>query len=217
MADEPFESVRLLEAEIGVEIGFFEALLREPDDWSFVIKLHAVFEAAVAFWLSEELGRRELWNVFSYTELSRDKTGKVEIATALGLLTKKERRYLRSLSELRNKLVHDVKNTRFTFERYLADMTTDQRSAFYERFELDLESDSVEIDGNQVPRKEIFLSRPRLGIWIGAIVLLEYFFRHKELTKAQRELEAEKAKFAEWFRKPFHTRGKLPGTTGGQF
>lgn len=210
MTDTAKESIRSLEVEVGVELGFFESLLDEPSDWSFVIKLHAIFEAAVAFCLAEELGRRELVDVFTYTELSRDKTGKVAIADALGLFTKRERRFLRSLSELRNRLVHDVSNTRFSFETHLSEMTPEQRSAFYQRFELDIEQDYVEVGDEKVPREEVFLQHPRFGIWVCAMVLLEYLYQHKELTRARRELEAERSKFY------LHFRNGLLGSGRGE-
>jgi len=62
-------SVRLIESAVGVPQGFLESLKNE-DDWSFVIKIHALLEAAVSHLLCKTLGRDELADVLSFTELS---------------------------------------------------------------------------------------------------------------------------------------------------
>jgi len=41
------QSVNQLEGELAVPIGFHESLMREHDDWSFVVKASALIEAAV--------------------------------------------------------------------------------------------------------------------------------------------------------------------------
>ena len=69
-----------LESNIGVEQGFFDRLLHE-DDWSFVIKLHAVFEAVVTHLLTYHF--QEEWppgGGFEFTKLKTQKS-----ASALSL------------------------------------------------------------------------------------------------------------------------------------
>ena len=87
----------------GLTEGFCDALLRE-DDWSFVIKLHAVLEAAVTNILVEKTGYRSLQGVFSRIDMGQEGEGKLAFAKALGLLASEERRYIKQLSELRNQL-----------------------------------------------------------------------------------------------------------------
>ena len=48
------------ELELGIPRGFMVRLLTEPDDWSFVIKLHGLLEAAMAAKVLEILRRPEL-------------------------------------------------------------------------------------------------------------------------------------------------------------
>ena len=202
MTDDIWAHIDPFETELGLRPGFLRGLRTSADDWSFVIKLHALFEAALAHCLCEELGRPELASVLAYTELSRDKAGKVEFGKAIGLLTKRERRFLRSLSEMRNMLVHEVRNTGFTFESHVAAMTAPQRSAFYDRFELDVEVDYVEIDGNRIPRQQFFLENPKLCLWVAALVLLEYLYQHKEITRLSRDLEGKYAAAFKRLREP---------------
>lgn len=106
-----------LESKVGVRPGFFSALLEE-DDWSFVIKLHALFEAACTHLLLFHFKEPELSDIFSRLELNNKTTGKIAFLSKLGLIGKENRRLLSTISELRNSLVHDVRNAEFS----LADM-----------------------------------------------------------------------------------------------
>jgi len=46
-APTPFESVLLAELNIGLPPTSFHKLLEETDDWSFILKLHAILECAL--------------------------------------------------------------------------------------------------------------------------------------------------------------------------
>jgi hypothetical protein len=53
-----------LESKLGLDQGFFGNLQSE-DDWSFVIKLHALFEAACTHLLLFHFQELELTDIFS--------------------------------------------------------------------------------------------------------------------------------------------------------
>src|SRR6218665_1056414 len=80
-----------LETKIGVRENFFRDLLG-GDDWSFVIKLHALFEAACTHLLLFHFKEPELTEVFSRLELSNKATGKIAFLGKLKLLGKNNRR-----------------------------------------------------------------------------------------------------------------------------
>jgi hypothetical protein len=108
-----------LEAKIGVRENFFKDLLGE-DDWSFVIKLHALFEAACTHLLLFHFKEPELTDIFARLELSNKATGKIAFLGKLELLGKDNRRLVAALSEMRNSLVHDVRNAEFLLEKMVA-------------------------------------------------------------------------------------------------
>ena len=110
-----------LEKAVGVRRGFFSAL-EDEDDWSFVIKLHALFEAACAHLVLFHFGEPRLTAVISRLELSNRTTGKLAFMTALELIGKRSRRYIAALSELRNELVHDVRNSEFDLEEWFSSL-----------------------------------------------------------------------------------------------
>src|SRR5208283_2682599 len=89
-----------LETKLNLEKGFFFKITDE-DDWSFIIKLHALIEAAVSHLLTDVLGREELSDVFAELEMSNKKRGKLAFVRALNLLDEDDRRFISKLSELR--------------------------------------------------------------------------------------------------------------------
>lgn len=158
--------VDLLEAELAITPGFFDSLDDDNEsDWSFVIKLHALVEAAVSHLLTEELRRPGLSDLFSRLDISNKATGKAAFIDALDLLGKPERRFMSSLSELRNKLVHDVRNVDFDLLRHVGGMTEGQRDDFLKRFNLL----STEVPDEV---RNLFRHDPRQALWYSGMAFL---------------------------------------------
>lgn len=105
-----FGDVKALEAEIGVAAGFLESLLNDGDDWSFIIKVHALAEAALTDLVTAAVGREELRDLFASLSMGDTRRGKVAVANRLRLLETGGVVFLRALGRIRNQFVHDVKN-----------------------------------------------------------------------------------------------------------
>ena len=139
---EAIKTVIPFEERLKIKKGFYVGLLLEKDDWSFIIKLHALVEAALSHLLAELIGLavkdylpdekkpEGLEEVFSWLELSNKRTGKVAFVKALDIFPKEHRRFIHSPSELRNQLVHDVRNVSFSFSEYLEGLDKEKRNAF---------------------------------------------------------------------------------------
>lgn len=188
----PDPDIVALENDIGVRRGFFRALLSEGDDWSFVIKTHALIEAAVSHLLGEVTGHPELVHTFSQIELSGVRTGKLAFAEVLGCLDASERQTIRKLSELRNRLVHDVSNVDFTFDDWTQSLDKNQMKAFVQAFGPG--SESFDIDGTQVLSTEFFKQNARLNIWVACLFLLSLIYQRKDLARVRREAELSREK-----------------------
>lgn len=120
---------RDVESDLGIPPGFLSSL-DKLDDWACVIQAHAVIEASLTHLLVGALGRHELADAFARLELSAAKTGKVVFAEALGLLAPEERRFIRLLSEIRNRLVHDIRNATFSLQQYASSLDPQQSRNF---------------------------------------------------------------------------------------
>jgi len=113
------EQIKPLEKRLKVEQGFFERLLKEKNDWSFIIKLHSLVEAAVSHYLSIKIGNDKLEGVFQRLPLSATNGGKIDFLKSLDLL-KEHKSFIVLLSRIRNDYVHVVSNVGLRFEEYFA-------------------------------------------------------------------------------------------------
>jgi len=185
-------SVRQLEKEIGIRPGFLESLKTE-DDWSFIIKLHALVEAAVSYLLCKALGHDELSETFSFLELSNKRVGKIAFVKSLGLLDEKDRRFISSLSELRNKLVHDISNVQFDLKEYVENLSPKR----FETFVKSLDSfsyDRVKLikAGKKYSVQGFFREHTKTAVWYSAMVTIGIIYQQKELALSKREIETLK-------------------------
>lgn len=192
-----FRGIAEFETSIGVGQGFFEKLQLE-DDWSFIIKLHAVFEAIVTHALTYYFQEESLRDLFARLELSNKTTGKIAFLEALGWLGKGNKRYISSLSELRNSLVHDVRNCSFDLKEMVSKYSEKELKAFTVTFSpsetgkrLNLEKPPRFENVSPEEMKQLMArakENPKLHIWVGGhnvlVSLLDMYgysdFRHWE-------------------------------------
>ena len=170
----PFEAVEELIKELGLPEGFYAELLG-ADDWSFIIKLHALIEAAVTGLIVEALGQKELHHLISRLELSNNTTGKIALVKALSLLEDKYRRFIVTLSQIRNAFVHDVSNVGMSLKEYIA-----QLGKLYSVTEaFCFGKDKVEFDERKLGNKEYMKEDPKEVIWTTAAVCLGIIYINK--------------------------------------
>ncbi|MDZ4254297.1 MAG: hypothetical protein U1A72_17155 [Sulfuritalea sp.] len=200
-----------LESKIGVSKNFFLSL-NAADDWSFVIKLHALFEAACTHLLLFHFKEPELSEVFSRLELSNKTTGKVAFLAKLGLLGKENQRFLSSLSELRNSLVHDVRNSEFSLKEMAQSLDASEvknLAVSFSPFETHVRKfpydPTMKIGYKEEWQRqaaiesivERFSADPKYHIWIGAfsvltsIVDMYGYSDYKQWVKANQHFEQD--------------------------
>jgi len=126
--------IQRIERGLQLPDDFLVGLLNERDDWSFVIKTHALIELAVNHALIATLRKPEVSKVIERLELSNQATGKLALIKSLALLDKEHRSFIRWLSELRNHLVHDARNVAFDLDRYGNDLDRKEANLFNKRF-----------------------------------------------------------------------------------
>jgi hypothetical protein len=175
-----------IETQLGLPPGFLIQLYEKEDDWSFVIKTHAFLEAVLTHLLAEHLGKPDLLPVFAYLETSNVRTGKLAFVRAFDLLDKGARRFVHTLSELRNTLVHDVSNVNFRFADYVCQLTEREQKDFVGAFDYAF---AEVAQANQWPAEQelsstidrIVLSAPRLAIIAGtAMISLDIYYKNRD-------------------------------------
>jgi hypothetical protein len=172
------EAAAEIEKELGLPNNFLWNL-RNEDDWSAIIKLHALLETAVTHLLVRFFGRDELQDVFATMELGNARTGKLVFLGKLNCLEKNHRRFIRKLSEIRNKLVHDIRNVQFSLPEYVNELTPDQYKVFL---------DDLGILEERTPPREWVQKNSKVLFVFAGIGCLSSIYLEKQVAMAQHRL-----------------------------
>jgi len=130
MYEEFRETLKGTEGDLGLPAGFLVELLDGDSDWSFVIKIHSLIEAALTHLLTGAFGRTELLPLFGRLHTSDTRTGKLAFAKALKLVDRNQAAFIQTISELRNRVVHDVHSVLFSFAAYVESLDANDRRTF---------------------------------------------------------------------------------------
>lgn len=174
-----------IETKFKLRKGFFARLLKQ-DDWSFIIKLHALIEAACTDLILHRIDEPGLKTIVSRLELSNKTYGKLAIIKELDLLNEDYRRFVSSLSEWRNNFVHNVENCNASLSKIVAKMDQQQLKKFAFDFSpqenfinrISRKGPKTLFDENTVKRAkpEAMIARaktnPKHHIWLGALHLI---------------------------------------------
>ena len=176
-----------IEKTLGIRSGLLHELLTEGDDWSFVVKSHALVESAVTHLIVATIRQPQVHDFFARLELSNATTGKLAVVKKLDLSPEAHRRFIRELSELRNQLVHDVRNVDFSFKKHLAEMDAAGKKRFANAF------DGIFAGSKSTgPKADIFwklAADPRFLVWSSTMIVVSWCYS----AKVKEELDARKA------------------------
>lgn len=176
-----FRDVASFELRLNLPKGFYVRLLRE-DDWSFVIKLNALFEAACAHALVTRLNAPELVDQFARLELADRDRGKVKFLSTLGCITDEQAKFLRELAGLRNTLAHNVSHVSFTFDAYVSGMDSNQKKKLATVFGHGC-NDPIPVAGKKIPLAKFAAENMKLVIWLTAAEVLACLYVEYEIAE----------------------------------
>ena len=167
-----------LEQKLGVPVGLFKKL-KDEDDWSFLIKTHALLELALAHLIHTELERPELAKFFRKLNIGGEH-GKLEVIKSLKLLDPHHFAYLRLLTDLRNKVAHDIRNVGFNLTDYLTPKTDNQLREFA------LTAFCIPVSEPLAMTKKVrssILANPRSYLWHGAMDCLSTVYMKDQIAE----------------------------------
>ena len=186
MSQSLFDQVLRFEKRLGLPKGFYERLLRE-DDWSFVIKLSALFEGACTHVLTTRLHAPKLVDAFAHLDLLNSKVGKVSLLRELDAVSPEQASIIRHVGELRNMLAHNVRNVGFSFTEHVAKLDKNQLDKLTKNFGHGL-NETIEIGDQHVAREQFVRENPKMSLWLSAaevIACLYLEFKVAELHVKQ--------------------------------
>lgn len=185
MANDIFSQIEELEKHLSLPTGFYLRLHLE-EDWSFIIKLNALIEAACTHALVARLHAPELVESFASIDLGNSKHGKITMLRKLKALTTEQVSVLQLLYELRNIVAHDVSKVSFTFEAYLTEIEKDKRKKFIKVAGHGV-ADNITIESKQIGREQFVLENPKLALWLTIAEIISCLYLENEIAKIQLE------------------------------
>lgn len=160
------DAISRFECRMRLPNGFY-GRLRRDDDWSFVIKLCALFEAGCTHVLASRLHCDSLVDSFASLSLLDRSTGKVVLLRKLGALTPEQASFIRFVGELRNDLAHDITRVDFSFSKYVGEKDANQIDELVKKVGYNM-AESVDIGGRTIPLREFIKSNLKLSLWLVA-------------------------------------------------
>ena len=167
------DDLAALEDAFALPRKFIDNLINE-DDWSLVIKSHALLESACADMLCHHFGKYELADIFAQMDMSNKRYGKIAFISSLNLLNKSERRFISELSELRNRLVHNASSVTFSLGNYFSNLTREKQERLSSALNLRLERISTEDE--VIEGVNLLIEQPRAVIWSSLTLCLSSIY-----------------------------------------
>lgn len=174
--------------KLGLPEGFYHKLLHE-DDWSFVIKLSALFEAVATHALTARLGYPKLLDSFSYLDYANTKYGKIKLLKELAIIIPEQAKFLTKLSELRNAFAHNISNVSMTFDQYIDSMVdSKQREAFVTWAGYGIHQEYVSVEGNNIRKQDFILDNAKFSILGTAAEVLACIYVDADASEHRNQL-----------------------------
>lgn len=118
--------------ELGLPVGFL-ATLNKDDDWTFIIKTHALLETALSHSITKTLFRPEVSNTISRMNIH----AKCQLAEDLHVIESAQVKFIKATTEIRNRLVHNITHVTFNLKLNLSKWPDKKVAWFLASNELD--------------------------------------------------------------------------------
>jgi len=180
-----------LERRLDLPDGFSRRLLIEEDDWSFIIKIHALLEAAVAHAIAESLQRPELDDLVAAMPLN-GRISKMAILDSLETVDPALKRFVNELSGLRNQLVHRIAHASFDLRAHVSRLEASKLEEWVSAFGATHQKRAD--SGTREHERRLFLKGPKESIWVTARIWIARLYlgtQRELLERFERILEAK--------------------------
>lgn len=116
------EHLAYIDRKLGLPTDFCRNLRSTGSDWEFTIKLAVVLEAALASVIASHLHNEAVLAHIEKLNLAGGRTGKLDLAESLGVLTKLEKKAFATIANVRNSFAHKVANITNDLPTFAASM-----------------------------------------------------------------------------------------------
>lgn len=153
-------------AELKEKTDFMLSLL-DTDNWSMIIKSHALVESLVTELIVSQTEEHKLKALIERLPLSDAQIGKIKIAKDYELLSIPERAFVKRFSELRNNLAHKIENVTFDIDAYVSNLDKNQRKSWQSAFTWYEHGKEVKNSWSAAT-----IGNPKLAIWLAVFMFI---------------------------------------------
>jgi hypothetical protein len=197
MADSMYAlRIHHFELRLGLRPGFVSELRRQ-DDWSFIIRSHALLEAGLAQLLAHQFGEPEGLLEFCSGMPTGGKYGKLGFAEELKLVDRSTIQFIRALGLIRNHIVHKISDIDFELRAYMQGLVHSRLVQAHKALDLvwsDMDPNAPIADpGGDLPITPLILFAKHPKAIIGSSLRAVLFDLHLATEGTRAGLEARKA------------------------
>jgi hypothetical protein len=165
------KDLKALEDRLCLDREFLNNLHDNESDWSFVIKLSALVEAACTHTIAVLIGYLGLEENLAYLDQSNSKVGRIKLLKEMEVIFPNQAKILSALATLRNQIAHNVKNVDFDFQKHLKCMDKNQVDSFVINFGNSI-NDEVDMGDRKISRKNFVLALPKYAVLVSTSEVL---------------------------------------------
>jgi len=147
------------------KMGFMLSILK-ADDWSMIIKAHALIETIITELIIAQTEEEKLKSLIERLPLSDEQIGKLKITKDYNLLTSEQRTFVKRFSELRNMIVHKFENINFNLEEHINSLDKNQKKSWLKTITWYTDKDTKE------KWEKISIEHPSIGLWFSTMMFI---------------------------------------------
>lgn len=158
----------------------FMLSLLNSDDWSMIIKAHALIETIVTELIIAQTEEEKLKPLIERLPLSDNQIGKLKIAKDYNLLTNEQCTFVRRFSELRNMIVHKFENVNFNIKNHIESFDKNQKKSWLKAIVWYAEDEETKQNWEQIS-----VEQPSVGLWFSTMMFVSLtVIKTKELESS---------------------------------
>ena len=145
----------------------FMLSILKTDDWSMIIKAHALIETIVTELIIAQTEEEKLKSLIERLPLSDEQIGKLKITKDYNLLTSEQRTFVKRFSELRNMIVHKFENINFNLKEHINSLDKNKKKSW-------LKTITWYADDKDTREKweTISIEHPSIGLWFSTMMFI---------------------------------------------
>ena len=152
--------------------------LLEEDDWSLVIKGHALIESVITELILLQTNENKLKPIIERLPLHDSQASKIKILKIYSLITVEQSRFIKKLSELRNNLAHKIENINFLFDEHVKTFDKNQSKFWIKSLTWYAEDQET-----RETYSKAAIENPKFAIWMAIFMFVSSFVIQVERLK----------------------------------